>query len=274
MWNPNHRKNGTGILYSYLFSLGGRGGGHLNVSILLQLNISHYPNNCFVILDWTFNEENSPRKVGRVLNFVGIFYCRRCFKFTFGILGYYSCLLHTVAMYITCTLILFLVFATNFYFYLAKGVFSQMISWLAGFRPAVVLENVVFFFRFFRCTAKTQSRKFETNIPRKGIAQPQSQFLHSCVFERFIYIPFCLFCCRKICGPFLGIYKSLTDTWMWELGLWPRNSFSGNICFEFSGLCLCSAAKKTKKKPTFSKTTAGRKPANQLIIWENTPFAK
>jgi hypothetical protein len=35
--------------------------------------------------------------------------------------------------------------------------------------------------------AKTQDRKFETNIPRKGIALPQSQFQHSCVGERFIY---------------------------------------------------------------------------------------
>ncbi len=37
----------------------------------------------------------------------------------------------------------------------------------------------------------------------------------------------CLFCCRKICGPILGIYKSLTDTWMRTLGLRPSNSFSG-----------------------------------------------
>ncbi len=34
----------------------------------------------------------------------------------------------------------------------------------------------------------------------------------------------CLFCCREICRPILGIYKSLIDTWMWELGLRPRNS--------------------------------------------------
>jgi nitrate reductase gamma subunit len=27
---------------------------------------------------------------------------------------------------------------------------------------------------------------------------------------------------------------------MWKLGLWTRNSFSGNICFEFSVLVLCS----------------------------------
>jgi hypothetical protein len=41
-----------------------------------------------------------------------------------------------------------------------------------------------------------------------------------------------LFCCRKICGPILGIYKSLTDTWMWKKGLrssnsWKRNTYIG-----------------------------------------------
>ncbi len=38
----------------------------------------------------------------------------------------------------------------------------------------------------------------------------------------------------------MGIYKSLTDTWMWKLWRRPHNSFSGNICLEFSVLCLCS----------------------------------
>ncbi len=36
-------------------------------------------------------------------------------------------------------------------------------------------------------TAKTKCRKFETNIPRKGIWGPQSQFPHSCICERIIY---------------------------------------------------------------------------------------
>ncbi len=40
--------------------------------------------------------------------------------------------------------------------------------------------------------------------------------------------------------PTVGIFKSLADTWMWKLGLRPRNSFTGNISFEFSLLCLCS----------------------------------
>ncbi len=36
-------------------------------------------------------------------------------------------------------------------------------------------------------TAKTQYRKFETNIPRKGTERLQPQFLHSCFCDRFIY---------------------------------------------------------------------------------------
>ncbi len=39
----------------------------------------------------------------------------------------------------------------------------------------------------------------------------------------------------------VGIYKSLTVAWMWKLGLRPRYSISGNIFFEISVFCLCSA---------------------------------
>ncbi len=48
-----------------------------------------------------------------------------------------------------------------------------------------------------------------------------------------------IFPCCRLGRSTVGI--SLTDTWMWKLGLRPHNSFSGNICFEFSVLCLCSA---------------------------------
>ncbi len=47
--------------------------------------------------------------------------------------------------------------------------------------------------------------------------------------------------------PIVGIYNSLTDTWILTLGLVPQYSFSGNICFkfsvskfQFSAFCLCS----------------------------------
>ncbi len=61
-------------------------------------------------------------------------------------------------------------------------------------------------------TAKTQYRKIETNILRKEIAR-----LHSCFCERFIFLwSVCLFCCRQVGGPNVGIYRSLTNKWMWN----------------------------------------------------------
>jgi hypothetical protein len=50
-----------------------------------------------------------------------------------------------------------------------------------------------------------------------------------------------IFPAGRIGRSFVGIYKSLTVTWMWKLGLWPRNFFFWNICFQFSALVLCSA---------------------------------
>jgi hypothetical protein len=52
----------------------------------------------------------------------------------------------------------------------------------------IVVEAHLFsFMTFIHDTAVTQYRKFETNIPSKGIVRGQSQFPHSCVCERFIY---------------------------------------------------------------------------------------
>ncbi len=49
------------------------------------------------------------------------------------------------------------------------------------------------------------------------------------------------FSCIRIDRSIVGIYKSLTDTWMWKLGLWPRNSFSGNIYYQCSVFCSAVA---------------------------------
>ncbi len=56
--------------------------------------------------------------------------------------------------------------------------------------------------------------------------------------------------------PIVGIYNSLTDTWMWKLGLRPSYSFSGNIYFKFSGFCLCSAGIKNGGGTAECNTTA------------------
>jgi hypothetical protein len=79
--------------------------------------------------------------------------------------------------------------------------------------------------------AKTQYRKFETNIPRKGTARLQSQFLHSCFCERFIYSS------DRSAYPAAGNrWAERGNTYMQiahrhmnvQMGLMPRNSFSGN----------------------------------------------
>ncbi len=51
-------------------------------------------------------------------------------------------------------------------------------------------SNVIFYGEQYKCgkyTAKKKCRKLEANIPRKGISGPQSQFPHSCAYERIIY---------------------------------------------------------------------------------------
>ncbi len=84
------------------------------------------------------------------------------------------------------------------------------------------------------CTAKNQNRKFDTNIPVATV--PIFTFMFLWAIYR-IPRSVCLFCCRKICGPILWIYKSLTDTWMWKLGLRPRNSQKRNTQMGFSLQC-------------------------------------
>ncbi len=45
--------------------------------------------------------------------------------------------------------------------------------------------------------------------------------------------------------PSVGIYNSLTltDTWMWKLGLRPRYLFFGNIWLKCLAFCLCSVVR-------------------------------
>ncbi len=78
---------------------------------------------------------------------------------------------------------------------------------------------------------KNQYLKFEPNITRKGIARPchnPSFHIHVSVSDLHIPtidLPILL---QEISGPIMGIYESLTDTWMWKLGLRPRNSQKRN----------------------------------------------
>ncbi len=67
-------------------------------------------------------------------------------------------------------------------------------------------------------TTKTQYRKFETIFPEKELwRHSHNSDIHVSVAIYIFSRSVCLFCCKKICGRILGIYKSLTDTWNVEI---------------------------------------------------------
>ncbi len=120
-------------------------------------------------------------------------------------------------------------------------------------------QKFVWHFRLERqllYTTKTQYRKFETNIPRKGIVWPRSQFTFMCLWQIYIFPQsVCLFCCWKYvdwsreyinrsqtheCGnwdwsraiPFLGIQKwgfSLPCSQYWWLYASRQNFFLNRL---------------------------------------------
>jgi hypothetical protein len=97
----------------------------------------------------------------------------------------------------------------------------------------------IYVFNYAFIVQYTMQTRSNLCIHRNKTTRPRSQFPNSCRCERF-YI---LYSHKrsKIGGPIVGIYKSLTDTWMYELGTRPRGFISGNICFEFLVQYLCSA---------------------------------
>ncbi len=99
-------------------------------------------------------------------------------------------------------------------------------------------------------TAKTKYRNFETNtvFPEKEYRGLSPNFhIHTSVSHLYIStigLPILL---EEICWPILGLYKSLTDTWMLKLGLRPRYSQKRNTYMWFSLQCRLNA-----KRPLLS----------------------
>ncbi len=101
----------------------------------------------------------------------------------------------------------------------------------------------------FRCEAPVDSTQVHCNenpiyvFPEKELRGLSPIFTCMCLWAIYIFPGSVhIFFCSRIGRPIVGIYQSLTETWMWKLGLRPHNSFFGNICFEFSVLSLCIVA--------------------------------
>ncbi len=136
----------------------------------------------------------------------------------------------------------------NFMYCTAQLAFHVFIFYCTHFNRLMLIPWIIYLCLCFclkgpcqwiprQYTAKTKCRKLETNIPRKEISGPQSQFPHSCVCERIIYciptmgLPVLL---EEICRLILGIqYKNRSKThkcgnWSWgraipRKGIYKRN---------------------------------------------------
>jgi hypothetical protein len=131
-------------------------------------------------------------------------------------------------------------------------------------------------------TAIPKIRKKYSKKTNCAASVPISTFKCLCAIDIFTR-SVCLVCYRKICGTILWIYKSFTDTWMWKLGLRPRNSFSRNTEKGFSLQCIggpkddvikcprsmCSRTKSLVSWPTrpLEEASLGRS-----VPWTTRPF--
>ncbi len=122
----------------------------------------------------------------------------------------------------------------------------------------------------------TLQRKFHLCIPFLGMRGLSPNF-HIHVSVSDLYIPRISphISCSRIGRSMVGIYKSLTDTWMWKWTLRPRDSFSGNISFEFSILVLGSVSNCPAKKifySFFNRTCT--LPITKGHVWSIWPFLR
>ncbi len=151
------------------------------------------------------------------------------------------------------------VFFTNFFFftrgiyevlYEVRGTVSAHTYWITK-QTYWALEPWISFYEFhdlfciwvqagllLHCNEKSPEKEL------RGL----SPHFHIHVSVSDVYIPRIgpHFSSRRIGRPMVGIYNTLTDTWMWKLGLRPHNFFSGIFVSTFRycvllavcGLCI------------------------------------
>ncbi len=90
----------------------------------------------------------------------------------------------------------------------------------------------------FFALQRTNTKNWKEIFPEKELRGHSPNFhIHISLSDLFISMIDLPYLLQEICGPILGIYKSLTGTWMWKLGLRPRNSQKRNTQMGFSLQC-------------------------------------
>ncbi len=114
-------------------------------------------------------------------------------------------------------------------------------SWsLPMFGPYPAIWTRIYHLVAHTCSAKTQYRKYETNVPRKG---KENFHIHMSVSDVYIYSQgsVWLFCCRKICGPIMGLYRHMNMHGYWD---WGREFI---FCESINRIFVAVWVKKEKK---------------------------
>ncbi len=102
------------------------------------------------------------------------------------------------------------------------------------------LEVTSIFISSYLSALQRQKTKISKQIfPKKeywGLSPPNFH-IHASMSDLYIPTVGLPILLEEICRPILGLYKSLTDTWMWKLGLRLRYSQKRNTWVGFSLLC-------------------------------------
>ncbi len=98
------------------------------------------------------------------------------------------------------------------------------------------------FFKINNCTATAIAFIYSFS-GNSAASAPISLFM--CLWAIYMYIPrISLHISSSQTGrPIVGIYNSLTDTWMWKLGLRPRYSFLWEYLFQIFGILSLQCGK-------------------------------